>query len=177
MVYFIRHGESEANLKGLFAGQRDDSKLTEKGKDQAKITAQSIKNGGINFNKIICSPLVRCLETAEIIIKEVGFDESIIEIDNRITEYDMGDLTGTPIHAISSAILSSAKNAEDTELFLKRVVECVKDLLKLDGNILIVSHAGVGRILETVKEGIDSKLFYDLPAWHNASLTKIDWIK
>ena len=25
MIYFIRHGESEANLKHTFAGQKDDS--------------------------------------------------------------------------------------------------------------------------------------------------------
>ncbi len=29
MIYFIRHGESEANLKHVFAGQKDDSPLTE----------------------------------------------------------------------------------------------------------------------------------------------------
>lgn len=35
MIYFIRHGESEANLKHVFAGQKDNSLLTEKGKEQA----------------------------------------------------------------------------------------------------------------------------------------------
>ena len=176
MIYFIRHGESEANLKGLFAGQRDDSLLTEKGKEQAKVTAQAILETGVIFNRVISSPLKRSLETANIIAGVIGFDFSLVGIDPHITEYDMGGLTGTPIKNISSIALSQGEGAEDSELFKARVVSCIKELSVEPGNILLVSHAGVGRVLETVREGIDSKLFYDLPAWPNASVTKIDWI-
>lgn len=176
MIFFIRHGESEANSKGLFAGQRDDSLLTEKGKEQAEITAENIKKTGVAFNRIISSPLKRSLETAVIIANKIDFDSTKIEIDPRITEYDMGSLTGTPIKNISSVVLSSGENAENTEIFKKRVVECVKELSETSNNILLVSHAGVGRMLQTVRDGIESQLFYDLPAWHNASVTEIDWI-
>ena len=177
MIFFVRHGESEANLKGLFAGQKDNSLLTEKGKEQAKVTAQKIKEEGIVIDSIISSPLVRALETATIIAQELGFDSSKITIDARITEYDMGDLTGTPSHSISSVVLASAQGAENTETFKERVVESIKEFSQESGNILVVSHAGVGRILETVKDGIESQLFYDLPAWGNASVTTVDWIK
>jgi broad specificity phosphatase PhoE len=47
----------------------------------------------------------------------------------------------------------------------------------LPENILLVSHGGVGRMLETIKENRDIKLFYDFPVYKNASVTKIDWIK
>jgi len=33
MIYFVRHGESQANLDKVFAGQRIDSILTPKGKE------------------------------------------------------------------------------------------------------------------------------------------------
>lgn len=177
MIYFVRHGESEANLRGVFAGQKEDSVLSEKGREQALITAKEIENENLKIDKIISSPLKRTLETAEIIAKEIGFLFSNIAIDNRIKEYDMGSLTGTPIHKISSITLISAENAENVDDFRSRVVECVKELSKIQENILIVSHAGVGRILETVKENMEAKLFYDLPAYPNASVTKIDWIK
>ena len=88
----------------------------------------------------------------------------------------MGSLSETHWHTISSAILVNAKNAENPEMFRNRVRSCVKELSKLPGNILLVSHAGVGRILETLKDGMDAKLFYDLPSYKNASITKIDWI-
>jgi len=98
-------------------------------------------------------------------------------LDNRITEFDMGSLTGTPIHKISSSALISAENAEDVGAFLERGTNCIRELDAMSENVLVVSHAGVGRIVETVKENMDPKLFYDLPAYKNASVTKIDWIK
>jgi probable phosphoglycerate mutase len=177
MIYFIRHGESEANVKKVFAGQKDDTPLVDEGREQAKATAEEIIKEGLKIDKIYSSPLKRAYETAEIIAKEIGFDTSNIITESRIIEYDMGSLSGTPWHTISSTILVGAENAEDPEMFRSRVCSCIEELSKLSENILLVSHAGVGRILETVKEGIDAKLFYDLPAYKNASITKIDWIK
>lgn len=177
MIYFIRHGESEANQRGVFAGQKDDSALTEKGKEQAIATAQEIKIENLKIDKIIASPLKRTKETAEIIAKEIGFEAQKISFDDRITEYDMGSLTGTPIHKISSLALISAENAEDVDSFRNRTSNFIKEYSKINENVLVVSHAGVGRVLETIKENMEAKLFYDLPAYHNGSVTKIDWIK
>jgi broad specificity phosphatase PhoE len=177
MIYFVRHGLSEANVKKVFAGQKDDTPLVDEGREQAKTTAKEIIKEGLKIDKIYSSPLKRAYETAEIIAKEIGFDTSSIITESRIIEYDMGSLSGTPWHTISSTILVGAENAEDPEMFRSRVCACVEELSKLSENILLVSHAGVGRILETVKEGIEAKLFYDLPAYKNASITKIDWIK
>lgn len=177
MIYFIRHGESEANVRKVFAGQKDNSLLTDKGREQARATAKEIIKEGLKIDKIYSSPLKRAYETAEIIAKELGFDASKIITEERIIEYDMGSLSGTHWHAISSTILADAENEEDPEMFRNRVYSCAKELSKLPGNILLVSHAGVGRILETVKKGMDAKLFYDLPAYENASITEIDWIK
>lgn len=177
MIYFVRHGESEANQRGVFAGQKDDSALTEKGKEQAIATAQEIKIENLKIDKIISSPLKRTKETAEIIAKEIGFETQKISFDDRITEYDMGSLTGTPIHKISSLALISAENAENVDNFRNRTSDFIKKYSKINENVLVVSHAGVGRILETIKENMEAKLFYDLPAYHNGSVTKIDWIK
>ena len=176
MIYFIRHGESEANVRKVFAGQKDDSLLTDEGRAQAKATAQEIKKEGLKIDRIFSSPLKRAYETAEIIAEELSFDVSEIIIEKRIIEYDMGSLSETPWHTISSAILVGAENAEDPDKFRGRVCSCVQELSKLPGNVLLVSHAGVGRILETVREGMDAKLFYDLTPYKNASITKIDWI-
>lgn len=177
MIYFIRHGESEANVRHVFAGQKDDSILTKKGEEQALATAIEIKKEELKIDKIISSPLKRALKTAEIIAQELGFNTSDIIIDNHIIEYDMGSLTGTKAEKISSILLTTAENAEDPQLFCDRVCSYVKELSQLPENILLVSHAGVGRILETIKEGKESNMFYDIPAYGNASVTKIDWIK
>lgn len=177
MIYFIRHGESEANVKHVFAGQRDDSILTEKGEEQALFTAKEIKKENLKIDKIISSPLKRALKTAQIIAVELGFDISDIVIDKRIIEYDMGELSGTPIHKATSADLISAPGAENPKLFSERVTSFIKELNDSPDNILLVSHAGVGRILETLKEGGEPKYFYDIPGYENGSVTKIDWVK
>lgn len=175
MIYFIRHGESETNVKKVFAG-RDDSLLTDKGRNQAFDTAAEIKREGLKFDRIISSPLKRAKETAEIIAKELGFGKEI-EIKSEIIEYDMGSLTGTPWGIISSKILIGAENAEDPSVFKNRVWNFIKELSKENHDILLVSHAGVARMLETIKENRDPKSFYDIPVMPNASVFKIDWIK
>ncbi len=176
MIYFIRHGESEANLRHVFAGQKDNSPLTEKGKEQARLEGQKIKEMGLNISKIISSPLIRAYDTAKIVSEIIGYDKDIL-IDERITEYDMGSLTGTPTFEISSKILTRAENAENTRDFANRVQSFLKEWNRSDENILMVAHAGVGRIIETIKTNTDTELFYDLPAWPNASVIKLDWLK
>ncbi len=175
MIYFVRHGESEANARGVFAGQKEDSLLTEKGREQAKITGQLVKSEISKIDKIITSSLKRTKETAEIIAKEIGFDPTDIVIDNHIIEYDMGSLTGTPIKSISSTMLTSAENAEDPKAFHDRIYSFLKRLSQSEETILLVSSAGVGRMLETIKQNRQPALFYDLPAYENASLRQIDW--
>lgn len=177
MIYFVRHGLSEANVRRVFVGRQDDSPLVDKGRNQAKETADKILKEGIKIDKIVSSPSKRTLETAQIIADVLGFDEENIVIDKRIIEYDMGNLSGKPWQVISSSILINTENAEDVISFKDRVIECIKELSKIEGNILLVSHGGVGRILETLKNNNDPKIFYDTPVWENGSITKIDWIK
>ena len=176
MIYFIRHGESEANLRHVFAGQKDNSPLTEKGIEQAKSEGLKIKEMGITISKVISSPLIRALDTAKIVCQIIGYTDEIL-IDPRITEYDMGTLTGTPTYEISSKMLVFAQNAENPKNFDDRVNSFLKEWNMYDENVLMVAHAGVGRIIETIKKGTDPELFYDLPAYPNASVIKLDWLK
>jgi probable phosphoglycerate mutase len=176
MIYFIRHGESEANLKHVFAGQKDNSKLTEKGMEQAKAEGGKIKELGLKIDTIVSSPLIRAHETAKIVAEVIGYSDKIT-VDDRITEYDMGSLTGTPMHQISSKMLVSAQNAEDPKAFYNRVHLALKEWNTKEGNVLLVSHAGVGRIVETIKTNGNPELFYDLPAYPNASVVELGWLK
>ncbi len=176
MIYFIRHGESEANVRQVFAGQKDNSPLTKKGIEQAKAEGNKINEMRLNIDKIISSPLIRAFDTAKIVADMIGYDDTI-EIDPRITEYDMGTLTGTPTFDISSKLLVKAKNAENPKDFDNRVNSFLKEWNVYDGNVLMVAHAGVGRIIETIKQGTDPELFYDIPPYPNASVIPINWLK
>jgi len=168
-IYFVRHGESEANVEKKFAGQKEDSPLTELGRLQAKQAALDLFKNNYKIDRIITSPLARAYETAKIIAKEAKLDLEL-EVDQRIAEYDMGELTGTIYHKISSRELINAIGAEDSQAFQARVQDFLKELKQADGNVLIVSHAGVGRIIEVIKNNLDAKDFYDLEALPNAKI-------
>ena len=62
-VYFIRHGESEENLRKAFAGQCD-SLLTETGRIEALAVKSMLEN--INFDKVYSSDLLRAVETQKL---------------------------------------------------------------------------------------------------------------
>ena len=172
MIYFLRHGESKANVDGLFAGQKEDSPLSNIGIEQAEAAAQELRN--MHFNRIIASRLNRTRQTAEVVAKVIGFDPSRIEYDDRIVEYDMGSLTGTPIRKVTSDELVSAEGAEEVVHFQARVVSFLKEHKDLPEDILLVSHAGVGRIIECTKQGLDPRTFYDLPPYPNAHAVELD---
>ncbi len=89
----------------------------------------------------------------------------------------MGSITGTPTHEITSKRMVSAENAEDPRKFLERVHSFLNEWGKHPEDILMVCHAGVGRVIETIKIDGDPELFYDLPPYPNASVIKLDWVK
>ena len=79
-IYYVRHGQTDWNKVKRLQG-RTDNPLNEVGIEQAKKTRDLLKNEKIDL--IICSPLRRTLETANIInegrnikiIKDEGFIE------------------------------------------------------------------------------------------------------
>lgn len=171
-IYFLRHGESEANVKLVFAGQLDDSPLTELGILQARAAADDLQQ--VRIDRIISSPLVRSRQTAIEVAKKIGFDSAKIEIDPRISEYDMGVLTGTPNQTITSKELISVEGAEDVQAFRDRVADFLREHASDTQNILMVSHAGVGRIIESIRQHKSPEIFYDLPPYPNAKIVPID---
>lgn len=69
IIYFVRHGETENNIKGIKQGA--EGSLTEKGKAQALATAKRFPKEKGRPQIIISSPYERTKETAEIIAKEL----------------------------------------------------------------------------------------------------------
>ena len=81
-LLLIRHGQSEANLDGVFAGQINP-RLTEKGLEQAELTAKYIANN-YDVDVIYSSDLQRAYQTAlslsKLVNKDVVKDEKLREI-------------------------------------------------------------------------------------------------
>lgn len=92
-IYIIRHGETLWNVNGLAQGSRNDIPLNMIGKEQSLLTGDYLnnyaqKNG--NFDLVICSPMIRTRETAEIICKKIGYDCNKILYIEELKEIDKG---------------------------------------------------------------------------------------
>lgn len=172
MIYFLRHGQSQANADGLFAGPTYQAPLTGQGREQARLEGERIKAEGIVIDRIIASPIERAKDTAEIIATAIGFDVSKIQYDARLAEYDMGALSGKPKEGVSPRQRTSAEGAEDPKAFQNRVMTCLKELAQLPGNTLVVGHAGVAGIIEATRLGSDLRDFYN-EGYPNARATQI----
>lgn len=157
-VIFVRHGQSEANAQGI-AGM--DSDLTEKGRQQAKETAQKIS--GKNITKILCSDLKRAKETAEIIAKQIGGE---VEVWSELREADYGDFEGKPNDQNEKLNLENAVNEKTGESLqdLKDRAQIVWEKLKeiqTSGNILVVGHNTFTCMMFAQNEGKKSDQFLE----------------
>ena len=61
-VYFVRHGQSVNNVRGVWTGWMDVD-LTEQGISDAKVAGDFLK--GIKFDKVYSSDLKRAVDTAK----------------------------------------------------------------------------------------------------------------
>src|SRR5262245_53758645 len=87
-IALARHGETVFNVERRYQGQ-SDSPLTERGFQQARELAESLKNEPIAA--VYSSDLGRAFETARLVAAPHGLD---VMQDPRLREVDVGDWTG-----------------------------------------------------------------------------------
>ena len=95
-IYIIRHGETDWNNKGLSQGSRNNIKLNDNGKEQAKKTGKYLnkfRQIDSKFDVILSSPLDRAKQTSKIIAKEIGYDKNDILYIDELIENDLGLLS------------------------------------------------------------------------------------
>jgi broad specificity phosphatase PhoE len=183
-LYLVRHGENRANITKEFSFKKVDYPLTDKGKLQAKQTAELLKD--ICFDKIYSSPLIRAVETATIINEQL---KKTIHIMEQFREVNVGDLEDLPptkenwstfLGIIDKWIIGNKEvsfpNGENyiglSERFINGIFEIIEDID--DGNILIVGHGMnfVQGVMELAKIN-DRRKFYNIKNY-NCSISKIE---
>lgn len=144
MLYVVRHGQTDWNLKNKIQGKADIP-LNNFGIEQAYTLKQSLKD--INFKYIISSPLLRAKKTAEILCNS---NYNII-LDNRLIERDFGEFEGLNKEDFNCSAFwnyklnNKYKKAESIKSLLDRVYNFLDEYKPLykESNVLIVTHAGV----------------------------------
>ncbi len=144
-ITFLRHGESELNMKGVYYGQLDPS-LTDKGRKQIVEVREKLGK----FKKIYVSPLKRARESASI-----ALGHSEYEIDKRVMELNFGLFEGLSYEEIKEefpfehdkwvkdGINYKYPQGESIEEMTNRVVEFVEELKEKGENALVIAHFGV----------------------------------
>src|SRR3954452_20162607 len=88
MIHLARHGQTAYNAEGRFQGHLPVP-LDETGRDQARRLPEQLS--GVEVRALVCSPLARARETADIVAATIGMTP---EEDARFAETDTGDWTG-----------------------------------------------------------------------------------
>ena len=158
-IYFIRHAQSQANLKGILAS-RQDYPLTEKGRQEAVVIASEFKDIA-QLDRIFCSPLFRAQQTAQPIAEAFGLD---VETDERITEQDLGVFSGMTYAELDDRpdyMHERSKRwewipeggGESYEMIANRLEPFFQSLESLEGDsILFVTHAVTLRLVKATLE-------------------------
>lgn len=167
-IYLARHGQDEDNENGLLNWHRDKP-LTKIGLEQATSLAEMIKNSEIHFDKIYSSPLQRAYKTASIIADAVNMDQP--EKIGDLIERDFGELTGKRIseaveishpNTLSTDIVDYILYPKDGETFpmllerAEKVLQSIQDK-HTDGNVLLVAHGDIGKMIYAAYYKIDRK--------------------
>jgi len=86
-LYFVRHGESEANVLHVISNRETPHGLTPLGTQQASSLANSLRI--VPISTIFSSPILRARQTAEIL---AGTFHQMYQVTEALREYDCGIL-------------------------------------------------------------------------------------
>lgn len=195
-LYLIRHGQTEWNIKDQMQGSKN-SPLTNQGILGAKITGEYLKD--VSFMQAYSSTQQRAIETRDYILRENDLTKKHITIPTvelaDLCEMDFGVWEGQSVPRLKAEVPefmtyltdpanfdSSVNQGESYLDVLKRMQNALQTIVhnspKDTGNILVVSHGTVLRLLLCVLNGGNWHLHRDenhFPRILNTSISKVNY--
>lgn len=182
-LILVRHGQSETNPRGEFAGQLDVG-LLEKGITQAEKTAEFITQN-YKVDAVYASDLKRAYITGDIIAKK---SDAEIIADKRLREVNAGVWHGMKYDEIGEKYpdawekwLNDIGNCRTGKESIKelgdRVCEALSEIAKEnDGKTVVVAtHATPIRVATCILGGHTLSYMKNVPWSSNASATEIQY--
>ena len=206
--FALRHGQSQANCLGIIASDPQIAchhyGLSELGQQQARNAGQAIvqqyhHRAEPNHRRrydglaVISSDLLRCRETATLVLEEIAKDASKEEIpiytgaivfDTRLRERNFGALEGTSdanyakvwaVDAIDSTT-NTPFQVEPVDQVMRRVTALVTeyDALLYNHMIVLTAHGDVLQILQTAFASLPGTQHRTLPHLETATLRRLE---
>src|SRR5512146_2658806 len=157
-LLLVRHGATDWNADGRLQGQTDRP-LSDFGRKQARGLADELAAEG--FEAIYSSDLARARETAEIIGARLGLP---VELDPDLREKDWGTWEG--LTAVERDRVEFA--GESTEAHQERILRALERISERhpgDGNVLVVTHGGSMRRVQTATMGMALPVVENCGRW------------
>lgn len=168
-ITWIRHGQTDENVKGTYYGQKEAT-LTLEGVRQIK----ALRSLVTEVSTIYVSPSQRTIDTANLLFSKDQEASKCIKpiIDTRLTERNMGKWEGLTYQEIEKQnpvackaweadwinfILPEGESAKDQ---LERVSSFIKMLEEKNEDAIVVAHAGTIRMAIAYMLGENIDLFW-----------------
>jgi len=155
-VFLIRHGVTDWHRDQRVLGQRDVA-LNATGINQAQAAAHAL--AGVAVGEVLASPLVRAVQTAEIIAGQYSIE---VARDPRLTDFRVGKWEGMAYEEVAKSpeyqrfvadpLSEGIPGGEDMKQIRERAVAAVEQALEdapQGESVVIVTHAGIVRVLLT----------------------------
>jgi broad specificity phosphatase PhoE len=164
-----RHGETAWNVERVFRGTADVD-LNEIGVRQAELLGKYLSNW--ELEAICSSPLRRALDTASIVAR---YQKVAVGIAEGLTDLDYGKWQSLPeqeVKRLYPALLNEwhgnphkvrMPGGESLEDVRRRAIDVVDSILtRHHGNVLLVSHRVVIKVLVCYLLGLDNSHFWNI---------------
>jgi probable phosphoglycerate mutase len=154
-LVLVRHGETEWSRTGRHTG-RTDVPLADDGREQARTVRPLLE--GWRFDAILVSPLVRATETLELLER----DEPVTVVDD-LQEWDYGEdegRTSIEIHVDRPGWTvwgAGPQGGETIAEVAARARRVLRAAAEHEGDVLVVSHGHLLRVLATCWAGLDPR--------------------
>jgi broad specificity phosphatase PhoE len=155
-VFFVRHGVTDWHAARRVLGQRDIG-LNADGVRQAEALAGALE--GVTISEILSSPLVRAVQSAEILARPLGLQ---VARDPRLADFRVGRWEGMGYDEVAASpeyqrflvdpLATQIPGGEDLRDIRDRAVSAIEQALEdapAGESIAVVSHAGIVRVLLT----------------------------
>ena len=150
-LYLIRHGETDANVAGVWQGSTD-SPLNARGQAQARALARRIAHEQLPISIIYSSPLQRARLTAEQVALALG-DVPVV-LDPGLAEYHLGEWEGLTYEQLKDEKRLWERMADDPDFtppggesprqFALRLLNSFQTIIQKHGGetVAVVGHGG-----------------------------------
>lgn len=172
--YFMRHGETDWNIKNLYMGAQDIP-LNDNGFVQAEQAYKILENQ--ELSAIVTSPLLRTLDTARVLSDKLKVP--LIVMDN-FKQCCWGDREGKPFdngRMIKDWLNGyTPEGAETSENFHQRIQNGLDEVFQMKGTVLIISHGGVYRAIRRILGIPIRNVNHCAPVYHTPPTPpSLDW--